>query len=480
MPGLVIGAPRSGSGKTTLTLGLLRVLARRGVRVVGAKCGPDYIDPAFHAAACGRASVNLDSWAMPPALIGALAADLAARGDLVLCEGLMGLFDGVPAPPRRTGSSADIAALLGWPVLLVLDVSGQSSTAAAIVKGFASYDADVRVAGVVLNRVGSERHRRLAGDAIAAIGVPVLGALPRDDQVRLPERHLGLVQASETEALDAILDAAADFVAAHVDVERVVEVAAQFPPQSQRRHGRPWPGHPRFPSVGRSQPWVAGPSPAVTEGDAKTIALLPPGRRVALATDQAFSFIYPHVLSGWRAAGAEVVPFSPLADEPPPENCDACWLPGGYPELHAARLAGATRFLEGLRRFAATRPVHGECGGYMVLGRALIDAAGKRHEMAGLLSVVTSFARRRMRLGYRDATLLADGPLGLAGTRLRGHEFHYSTIAEPGEDQPFAQVADAHGGAPMPAGGRRGLVSGSYFHAIARVSIPSPRERGEG
>ena len=441
--GLVVAAPRSGSGKTTLTLGLMRALTRRGIAVAGAKCGPDYIDPAFHAAASGRASVNLDSWAMPKPLLRALAAEAERDADIVICEGLMGLFDGVPGETGATGSTADIAALCGWPVLLVLDVSGQSTTAAAIVKGFMSYDSRVKLGGVILNRVGSERHRRLVSEAIEQLGVPVLGSLPRSDKVRLPERHLGLVQAGETSGLDGVLEAMADFVAAHVDVEAVMRVAG-----------------------------LAGETKREAETTAVTpvpIALPPPGRRIALARDQAFSFIYPHVLQGWRAAGAEIVPFSPLADEPPPSACDCCWLPGGYPELHAKRLAAASLFLEGLRGFARTRPVHGECGGYMVLGRTLVDASGASHAMAGLLSLVTSFARPKMQLGYRDARLLADTALGREGSRLKGHEFHYSTLLDPGADEPFALVADAHGGAPRPAGARRGLVSGSFFHAIARV-----------
>jgi cobyrinic acid a,c-diamide synthase len=201
--------------------------------------------------------------------------------------------------------------------------------------------------------------------------------------------------------------------------------------------------------------------------DVAAPALPAPGRRIAIARDAAFSFVYPHVEAGWRAAGAELVAFSPLADEPPPEACDVCWLPGGYPELHAGRLAAASRFLAGLRAFATTRPVHGECGGYMVLGRSLVDAEGASHAMAGLLGVETSFAKRKMNLGYRRAVLQADGPLGAAGQALTGHEFHYATIVSPGDDAPFAMVTDPHGSAPAPAGSRRGLVTGSFFHAIA-------------
>ena len=206
-----------------------------------------------------------------------------------------------------------------------------------------------------------------------------------------------------------------------------------------------------------------------TPSAAITAVIAPPGRCIALARDEAFSFLYPHLMSGWRAAGAELRFFSPLADEPPPADCDVCWLPGGYPELHAGRLAAASRFREGLRRFALTRPVHGECGGYMALGAALTDASGATHEMAGLLGVETSFAKRKMTLGYRDATLEADCALGPAGARFRGHEFHYATIVALGDDAPFARVSDAYGATPERSGSRRGLVTGGFFHAIARA-----------
>jgi cobyrinic acid a,c-diamide synthase len=440
-PGLLIAAPRSGSGKTTLTLGLLRAFRGAGVAAGSAKCGPDYIDPPFHRAAGGRPSVNLDSWAMPPDLLVQLAAEVGAGCDLVICEALMGLFDGVPGPSGRTGSSADVAAALGWPVLLVLDVSGQSQSAAAVAKGCATYDPRITIAGVVLNRVGSPRHARLATAAIEAIGIPVVGALPRSDGVTLPERHLGLVQAGETSDLDARLDRIAAFVAEHTRIDAIQALAS-------RHQGASRAGH--------------------------SAAVRPPGQRVAIARDAAFSFLYPHLVQGWRAAGAEIRFFSPLAGQPPAEDCDACWLPGGYPELHAGQLAGAHRFLEGLRQFAETRPVHGECGGYMVLGTALTDAAGTVHAMAGLLGVSTSFARRKLHLGYRSARLLHDGCLGPAGTQLRGHEFHYASVEAPGagievqgEDPPFAVVSDAHGAEPQPTGSRRGLVSGSFFHVIA-------------
>lgn len=432
--GLLIAAPRSGSGKTTITLGLQRALTRRGLTVRGLKCGPDYIDPAFHAAATGAPSANLDSFAMPDALLGQIAGEAAREADIVIAEGSMGLFDAVPGLEGHTGASADVAALTGWPVLLVIDVSGQAQSAAAVALGCMTYDPRIRIAGVILNKVASERHERLVRQGMARIGLSVLGALPREAGLILPERHLGLVQAGETADLHARLDALAEAVATAVDLDAVIAAA------------------------GRTR---------LSAAQAPTAALPAPGRRIAIARDAAFSFVYPHVEVGWRAAGATLLPFSPLADEPPPEEADACWLPGGYPELQAGTLATAGRFLTGLRDFAESRPVHGECGGYMVLGRSLTDADGVRHAMAGLLSVETSFAKRRMNLGYRRAVLQADGLLGPAGTTLTGHEFHYATIVSPGEDLPFAMVTDPHGSAPAPAGSRRGHVTGSFFHAIA-------------
>jgi len=435
--GLIISAPRSGAGKTTVTLGLLAALRRCGIKVRAAKAGPDYIDPAFHAAATGAASVNLDSWAMRPDLLDALAADAARDADLLVIEGAMGLFDGVPGEPGRSGAAADLAARWGVPALLVLDVAGQSQSAAAVAAGFAGYDPAVRLAGVILNRVGSERHRRLVTEAIDRLGLPVLGALPRDAALVLPERHLGLVQAQEHGDLAQRLARLADAVETHCDVDAICAAA---------------------------KAWMAGTSPAMTAGE----HIAPPGQRIALASDAAFSFVYPHLLAAWRRAGAEILPFSPLADAAPGDDCDVCWLPGGYPELHAGALASAQTFRAGLARFAATRPVHGECGGYMVLGQGLVDADGTCHAMTGLLGHATSFAQRRLHLGYREARLLAACPIGAAGARVRGHEFHHASLIERGADAPLAELRDAQGQPVAESGSRRGHVSGTFFHVIAR------------
>jgi cobyrinic acid a,c-diamide synthase len=432
--GLIIAAAQSGAGKTTITLALVAALRRRGLKVRTAKAGPDYIDPAFHAAASGSAAVNLDSWAMPQALLDILATRAADSADIFVIEGVMGLFDGIAGPPGRNGSTADLAARFRLPVLLVLDVSGQSQTAAAVVRGIAAYDPAVRVAGVVLNRVGSERHRGLVADAMAASGIAVFGAVPRDAMLAMPERHLGLVQAREHADLAARLDRLADMAERHLDLDAILAAAA--PPE--------------------------------LAGTARMSALPPPGQRIALASDQAFSFVYRHVVDGWRRSGAEIVAFSPLADEPPPADCDSCWLPGGYPELHAGALAAARRFRHGLAGFATTRPVHGECGGYMVLGEGLEAADGGRHAMTGLLGHATSFAARKLHLGYREARLVAAGPLGPAGASIRGHEFHYASLVASGDDEPLVDLIDGQGHTLGKAGGRRGHVTGAFFHAIAR------------
>jgi cobyrinic acid a,c-diamide synthase len=411
-PGLLVAAPRSSSGKTTVALALMRALTRRGLRIRAAKCGPDYIDPAFHRAATGRPSFNLDSFAMAPPLLDALASATAES---------------------RTGANADIAARFGWPVVLVVDVSGAAQSAAAVALGCKLYDPRVTITGVILNKVASARHRRLVEAGMERVGLPVLGVLMRDAQLVLPERHLGLVQAGETTNLEMRLDRLADLAEAGIDLDAVTACAG-------------------------------GAVPVATGS-----LIAPPGQRIAVARDAAFSFLYPHIEAGWRMAGAELVPFSPLADESPHADCDVCWLPGGYPELHAGRLARASRFMDGLRNFAQARPVHGECGGYMVLGQSLEDADGATHAMAGLLPVRTSYHRRKLHLGYRVAKLCGEGVLGRRGARLVGHEFHYASEVSPVPDvsAALAQVTDAEDVALGLAGHRLGTVTGSFFHVIA-------------
>ena len=431
--GIIISAPASGSGKTTVTLGLIAALKARGLAVQPFKCGPDYIDPAFHRAAAGRESMNLDSWAMTAPQIAAHAA-IAEGADIVVAEGSMGLFDGVAVPGAAgNGASADIAALIGWPVVLVLDTRGQAQSATATALGFAAMRPDVRLAGVILNRVASARHEVLIRDSMQKAGIAVLGVLTREAGIELPERHLGLVQASEHKTLTMLIDRAGLVAAERLDLDAIIAAASG--------------------SAAKARDFAPLP---------------PPAERIALAQDDAFSFVYPHLVAGWRASGATILPFSPLADQAPDDSAGVCWLPGGYPELHAGTLAAARSFQDGLRRFAATRPVHGECGGYMAMGAGLIDAQGQRHQMAGLLGLETSFEKRRMHLGYRRAAPL-QALAGLYGGALRGHEFHYATIlAQP--DQPLARVTDANGAEVPETGSYRGQATGSFFHLIAEAA----------
>ncbi len=418
--GLIIAAPGSGNGKTTLTLGLLRALHRRGLHARGAKSGPDYIDPRFHEAACGQFCPNLDSWAMPPARIAALA-----QGEgLLLIEGAMGLFDG--APPDGDGATADLARMLGLPVVLVVDTAHMAQSVAPLVSGFAGHDKAVQVAGIILNKVGSPRHEAMLRRALAPLHLPVLGAFYRQSGLEHPSRHLGLVQAGEHHDLDTWLDHVATAVERAIDIERLAALATPLPEASQP---------PR---------------------------LAPPGQRIAIASDRAFAFAYPHILADWRAAGAEILPFSPLADEAPAPEADFIFLPGGYPELHAHTLCAATRFKAGMR--AATCPVWGECGGYMVMGDAMTDAHGIAHEMLGLLPLETSFAQRRLHLGYRHAHA-TQGPFP---GPWRAHEFHYATTLRA-EGPPLFEVTDAEHTPLPPAGLIHNNAAGSFLHLIDRT-----------
>ncbi len=427
--GLVIAAPASGSGKTLMTLALLRALKNRGHDIAGAKSGPDYIDPKFHEAACGHPSVNLDAWAMP----GEQLKYLAARqpGELLIVEGAMGAVDG--AGPGGSGSVADLAVSLGLPLIIVLDIARQGHSAALPVAGLRALKPDLPLAGVILNRVGSPRHEIMARAALAATGVPVLGAVARHASLAMPERHLGLVQAGEHADLDGFLENAAAIAGDSVDLDALISAAA----------GLPEPG---------------------------SVAHLPPlGQRIAVARDIAFSFAYPHLLQGWREQGAELSFFSPLADEAPDAGCDAIYLPGGYPELHAETLSRASDFAVAMRAAAQSgKLIYGECGGYMTLGAAIIDADGNSHGMLGLLPVETSFAARKLNLGYRRFTPLGDAPWN---TALTGHEFHYSSVVSEAGAERLFEASDAFGEKLAPMGLRSGPVCGSFAHIIAPASV---------
>lgn len=419
---IVVAAPSSGSGKTLITLGLLRAFRNRGVRVAAAKVGPDYIDPRFHEAATGLPCYNLDPWAMGESQIHGLLSTAAMGCDLIIIEGVMGLFDG---PRGGRGSTADLAQMLGLPVLLTLDCRHQAQSAAALVHGFATYRDGLRLAGVVLNRVASVRHERLLREAL---GEQVIAALPNDTALAWPSRHLGLVQPQESKDINHFIESAAKRIEDPAVLDRILSLAA---PLTEK------PGYPM---------------------------LAPLGQSIAIARDEAFSFAYPHLLDGWRKQGAALSFFSPLADEAPAAGADAVFLPGGYPELHAGRLAASNRFLSALRAHAGL--VYGECGGFMVLGESLSDSNGVEHAMAGLLPLSTSFATRKLQLGYRRLKPLAGAPWE---EELRAHEFHYSTLVSEGAAERLFAAEDAAGEPLPPMGLRRGRVMGSYAHVIAGV-----------
>ncbi|MDL2407944.1 cobyrinate a,c-diamide synthase [Rhizobium calliandrae] len=428
MSGLLIAAPASGSGKTTVTLGLLRALRTRGIAVAPGKAGPDYIDPAFLAAATGSPCLNFDPWAMRPELISANSALHRAGGRMLVIEAMMGLFDGAA---DGSGTPADLAAFLGLSVVLVVDASRMSQSVAALVSGFANFRADVRIAGVVLNRVGSDRHEAMLRRALEAVGIPVAAVIRSDKGLALPERHLGLVQAGEHAGLEAFIEHAAETLSTACDFGLLLRAAHQN---------------------------IVRPSAA------NIARLMPFGQRIAVARDIAFAFCYEHMLLGWRRRGAEISFFSPLANEAPIADADAIYLPGGYPELHAGKLAIATHF-HGAIQAAAEKGVriYGECGGYMVLGEGLVDATGTRHEMLGLLPVVTSYEKRQRHLGYRRVAPLAGS---FFDRPMTAHEFHYSTIVSEGEADRLFAVKDALGADLGTAGLQRGNVAGSYMHLI--------------
>jgi len=433
-PAIIVAAPHSGSGKTVVTLGLIRALRKQGLGVGSFKTGPDYIDPAFHARASGRPCRNLDSWAMRLDTLAGLAADAGSGADIVIGEGVMGLFDGAP---DGTGSTADLAALLGLPVLFVVEARRMAQSVAPLIEGFLRFRSDVEIDGIVLNATGSDRHRQtLLAACDDRFSTPVLGCLPRLDDLALPSRHLGLVQAAEHPDLEAFIERAADLVATHLDLDRLIRLA-------------------RRPTLDLLAPAEARLWPAL-------------GQRIAVASDQAFAFTYPAVLDGWHRQGATIHPFSPLADEGPDPAADAVYLPGGYPELHAGRLSHNRRFLDGLGTAAARGAfVYGECGGYMVLGRTLVDRDGAGHDMAGLLPVSTSFAAPKLQLGYRRLRLLETTPLGRQNLAWRGHEFHYAHETERAGPALFT-ATDARGTPLGAVGCIQGNIAGAFLHLIDR------------
>jgi cobyrinic acid a,c-diamide synthase len=444
---LVIAGVASGVGKTSITLGLLEAFRRRGLTVQAFKVGPDFIDPGFHRLATGRASYNLDGWMCGRERVVETFARHVAETDLAIVEGVMGCFDGVGVE----GSTAETAKWLGLPVVLVVDVSAQSQSAAAVALGFERFDPDLDVAAVIVNRAGGERHARDVQEAIAAScrAVP-LGALRWDDGLTLPERHLGLVTAMESGLARERITRLADAVESALDLDRLLAIAK--PVDSGVETG------------------------AIQHTAAAGEAVRRARATIGVALDAAFQFYYEENLEALRRAGAEIVFWSPLdAAEAP--AVDGLYLGGGYPELHAGRLAANTPLLESVRRLAERgQPIYAECGGLMFLADALEDLDGVRHRMVGLLPATVRMRPRRLTLAYVDVTFTADTPLGPAGTRARGHEFHCSTLDRVPDAVPRAWLLEAAGAETRAEGYRVGaaLMSHAHLH-FASCSQLAPR-----
>ncbi|MCX2971330.1 MULTISPECIES: cobyrinate a,c-diamide synthase [Streptomyces] len=418
LPRVVIAAPSSGCGKTTVATGLMAAFAARGTAVSGHKVGPDYIDPGYHALATGRPGRNLDPYLCGPERVAPLFLHGAAGAELAVVEGVMGLFDGASGQ-GETGSTAQVAKLLRAPVVLVVDASAQARSVAALVHGFASWDPRVRLAGVIVNKVGSKRHEELLREALAETGVPVLGALRRRERVRTPARHLGLVPVAErrAEAVESVAELA-EQVRAGVDLDAVLALARSAPPLPDA----PW--SPADALAAAAAPRGAGDDGA-PDGPGGPRAPRGPRRRplIALAGGAAFTFAYAEHAELLRAAGAEVVPFDPLRDERLPEGTAGVVVGGGFPEVYAPELSANAPLRADLARFRG--PVAAECAGLLYLGRELDGAP-----MCGVLDVSARMTER-LTLGYREAVAVGDSVLAAAGTRVRGHEFH-RTATEPG------------------------------------------------
>lgn len=439
VPTLVVAATGSGCGKTTVTAGLIAALRRRGLVVQPFKCGPDYIDPGYHTRAAGRPCRNLDSWMLDDAQVAAAFTRACRGADIAVVEGVMGLFDGSDFTHERA-SAAQLAKLLGAPVLLVLDISGAARSAAASAFGFARLDPALRVGGCVLNLAGGETHARGCATAIQQLaGLPTLGWLPRDPALRVPERHLGLETAGEQAGLDHLLATLAAAVGQRFDLDALLALA--------RTATGPAEAAPAL---------VTAPAP---RADAPLLAV---------ARDAAFCFYYPDNLDLLAAAGARLAFFSPVAGERLPAGAAGVYLGGGYPELHAPALAANTGFLADLRALHARgAPLFAECGGFMVLAEALVDLEGRRWPLAGLVPGAVRMTPQLAALGYRHATARAENLLAPAGTTLRGHEFHYS-VWEPLPGAPLSPAWALRGTAAGEPGLAAGFASGnllaSYLH----------------
>ncbi|MGM9539116.1 cobyrinate a,c-diamide synthase [Anaerovibrio sp.] len=447
IPRLVIGAVSSGCGKTTIVTGLLSALRQQEVRVQSYKIGPDYIDPGYHRLASGRPAYNMDTWLVSGETMVNAFIDTASQSDFALIEGVMGLYDGGNG---GISSTAEIARMLDAPVVLVIDCKSMGASAAAIALGFKLYDARVRLAGVILNRIGSDNHQKMIEDALAQLQIPVLGAVRRDEALVMPERHLGLLPVEENEA-GRVVDAMGEAMARQINFAALMQVAHSAPALQK--------------VADKKDAYLS----QVIEGRKRSFPDDFGRIRIALARDEAFSFYYPESLATLERLGARIVEFSPLQDRELPE-ADGLLLGGGFPEMFAEKLSGNREMLQAIRRAAEDgMPVFAECGGYMYLSDSLTDFEGREYPMCGVLPGRVRMNKRLQMVGYVEAELQRDCCLGQAGMKLKGHEFHFSSEmageADVTGERAF-QFTRMRNGAVYPGGfvSSRGNVAGSYLH----------------
>ncbi len=434
--GIIVAAPSSGNGKTLFTLALLRSLQKSNIKISSVKIGPDYIDSGFITFAGGKPCINLDTWAMRDTTINYLLGKIEQDSEFVVAEGVMGLFDGALIDDQSgNGSTASFAEKTGWPIILVIDASSQGQSIAALIKGFISFNENINICGVVFNKVGGEGHQKLLKETVSRYfpEIKVFGCLPREAELVLPERYLGLVQAEEHENLDKFLDYTSTWLTKFINIDSIVEAG------TSREH------------------LVQKPA---------AFYVSPMGQRIAVAKDKAFAFIYPSLIESWSNAGSEIFLFSPLAGQAPSKSADAIYLPGGYPELFAGELS-VNGFPQHMTEAANKGAfIFGECGGYMVLGNVLIDADGVSHQMAGLLPLETSLQNRKLTLGYRRVSALSNFLFGVKGAMFNGHEFHYATTLEAKGKASLFSCSNAAGEQMGDVGMANGRVSGSFIHLI--------------
>ena len=435
MTSVLIAGASTNSGKTIITASILRALKNRGLNVRGGKIGPDYIDPKFHAIASDSFSLNVDAWAMNDNTLHRNLATMEQDSDITIIEGVMGLFDGAS---DGSASSAEVAKKMGLPIILCLDVWGQSQSISAIVNGFDTLDEDIKISGIILTRIGTEKHLKILKQSLQKYipHIPLIGTIFRNEIFELESRHLGLVHPSSEndKTLNKLLDKTANIISQQVDLDKLI-------------------------SIGKK-------SKAITNDK---IAIPKFSNHIAVSYDKAFSFCYPHIINSWKKEGAKISFFSPLNDEAPDENASSIYLCGGYPELYCETLAKNKIFKLGMLKHAEKGTfIFGECGGFMTLGKSITDKNNVEHKMLGLLDLKTSFAKKKLHLSYQNIKLLKECNLGTKNSLFKGHEFHYATITHQ-SGEPLFEVNNACNSKNEIVGLVNNNVIGSFIHLFDKI-----------